>query len=248
MTILDQKYPLFTPTINQSFGLDEYAFAALFQQPIVYVKEYSKALGCNNAGFFLSYLISNTEPNQWFPLNANMIRIELGLTKAEYQSVRKKLLEQKVLKFKRSVKPVSQSLYCIDDDALDQLMLSNTINSVDLATPPLSINKLQLQAIAKKKDSIKATLFMATIQELLSCVEQLPDREDFSKWVEVTSQYINVRTNLSRRDQEAAKSLLLKAHILEIKKEGFPAQTYYRLSYQQLAVLTATHWNKVRGS
>lgn len=241
----EQSYSLFNQADFERPALDEHAFIALLDEPVTYIKEYAKATGSINTGFLLSFLISETEPEQWFRLNSDQIRSEIGMTVNEFRLARKKLSDLKILVNKRSMLPTPISLYQINDNIVDELIKNNHVklSVLDLASVPLGINRLQLRAISHKRGSIKAVIFMAAIQELI-CDEPFNERGQFSKWVEVTDRHIASRTALSRNDRDTALSYLVNKNIVEFKKEGFPVKKRYRVNYQKLGQLTADFWMK----
>ena len=102
--------------------LDAHAFMALMDEPVTYVKEFSLITGSINAGFLLSHLIKETEPDEWFKLDSDQVRAEIGMTANELRLARKKLSELDILQNKRIIKPQPQSFYYINDQAVDKLI------------------------------------------------------------------------------------------------------------------------------
>ena len=222
--------------------LDAHAFMALMDEPVTYVKEFSLITGSINAGFLLSHLIKETEPDEWFKLDSDQVRAKIGMTANELRLARKKLSELDILQNKRIIKPQPQSFYYINDQAVEKLIKQyhGLLSPLNLASIPLSINRLQLQTLAGKKSSIKSVLALAAIQDLI-CDEPYHEREEYSKWIAVTDEHIIQRTALTRHELSTAIKFLLDNNIIDMKKEGFPATKRYKVSYLKLGYLTALY-------
>lgn len=235
-----QDYPL-SAQPGKNNAIDGIAFISLMDEPLTYVREYSLATGSINAGFLLSYLVSITEPEQWVRLNSTIIGREIGLTGNEYRNARLTLLNLHVLQNSRLTEPVAGSYYQVNENKVHELMFRvSELKILDMSIP-LSINRLQLKAIIGKRGSIKAGLFLASIQELI-CDEPFNERGNSSKWVEVPNEHIMDRTALSKHEFQSAQKYLLSRSIIELNTQGYPKRKRFRINYQQLAQLTANYW------
>ncbi len=236
-----KNYSLFAQN-DLTQTLDDHAFMALMDEPVTYVREFSLITGSINAGFLLSYLLKDTVPDEWFKINADQIREKIGMTSSELRLAREKLLQLDILQNKRVIKPHSQSFYYINDKAVDGLTKSyhGVLSPLNLASVPLSLNRLQLLALAGKRGSIKSALALAAIQELLSN-ELLYERKEYSRWIAVTDNHLMQRTALKRTELCKAITFLIDYNIIDLKKEGFPATKRYRVSYLKLGYLTALY-------
>ena len=225
--------------------LNAHAFMALMDEPVTYVKEFSLITKNINAGFLLSYLVKETEPDEWFKLDSDRIRSEIGMTANELRLARKKLSELDILQNKRIIKPQPQSFYFINDRSVDNLVKQyhGLLSPLNLASIPLSINRLQLQTLAGKRGSIKSALTLAAIQDLI-CDEPFYERKEYSRWIAVTDEHLIQRTALTRHELTSSIKFLLDNNIIDFKKEGFPAIKRYRVSYQKLGLLTALYWKQ----
>lgn len=217
------------------------ALSHLYDEPIIFVKPYAEALNNTNAGLMLSYLVNNTEPQEWMELNPKKCFNDIGLSKKEYELAREILRTYRVVDNKRTVAP-TKSFYRVNERVLDKLILEKGKAGISsLTTRPISINRLHLRTITSiRHGNPSVALYLACIQELVP-YRPIEERTEFTPWMPVTMEYITERSGLTRGNQESARKFLYENKILESKKEDFPANSYYRISNKVLGDLTAEY-------
>lgn len=211
------------------------ALAALFDDPVTYVKQFAEALGSVTLGYFVSFLTENCKPGEWVMLNDQIVQQQTGLSPKQWRLVRSRLADMDLLYNKRTVEG---SWFTLHDELLERLMRQRSdLSASAMMSPPLSINRLQLHTLSARGMGIKSILMLACIQEAVGNVP-LAQRKAMSEWVALPEKQIFDRCYLSRREQEHAIMQLNKAGLIEVTLKGMPATKHYRYSLEKLGKLT----------
>lgn len=220
--------------VDDSISLS--ALAELWDEPVVYVKQYSEAFRSINIGYFLSFMTSICTPGQWVVLNSEILEDNICFTKKLWRNTRKLLIEADILRYKRI--NLNENAYTLNEELIQSsLQQYSELNVGAILTPPLAINKLHLKTIVFFGLQYKAAIFLAFINSIIPHKE-LHDRCDFSDWIENSIQETNLYTSLSRHEQTSCIEQLVGIGILESQAGGFPAKRQVRINFQQLSVLT----------
>ena len=223
--------------LPDGFSLEQ-GLAAIYDEPIVYIRQYAQAIQSVSAGYLLSYLTTDTKCGEWLPMSCHKIQEAIGLTKSRFTSSRSILLEKNVLENMRTVHP-TQSLYRINDAALSELMIKHSsLQADDLGMPPLTIKRLHARTLSWLKLPLNSILYLAVADEMAE-KKDFSERTATSNWMQISNKFLEQRTVLSKHEQLEAFKQLEKAGIIESRRVGFPASRELRISYERLAILTA---------
>lgn len=247
-----QDYAAMLPTSFYESWVDEQAndanslllhgFAALWDEPLSYVRQYTQALGSVIEGYFVSYFSQKCMPDEWLPLNSHIVWQEAGLTDKQWRSVRNKLIEKGLLLNRRTVFPTG-SLFTLNDQMLENMVRERADTGISaIAVPPVSINKLHLQTLSALDCSIKSVLYLSFLQNETE-YQAIEERGDWSLWTCVAEQYVHEHCCLSRREQESAIRELSNLGLIECRLEGTPATRYARYSLKRLGELSTAFLN-----
>lgn len=210
----------------------------LWDEPLIYIKQYAEALDSVNEAYFISYFINITEPGQWLLLNPSLIENEIGLSSGQWRLVRENLIAKDILLSRRIAGTVHGIEYLLNDEKLETLLANSTDLDVrNIACPPLTINKLQVKALTALGLNISSIILMALIQEIVGNVA-INEREDFSAWVYLSDLTITSRTYINRRTSNRALNALIECGIIETKLANTPPVRQVRYSLKVLGELT----------
>lgn len=218
------------------------SLAAIWDEPVTYVKQFSEALNCVNSGYFISYFSQKCLPGEWLSLNNEILWADLGLSPKQWRLIRQQLMQRNLLLNKRTTQ--SGSIFTLNDVQLERLIEQHSDLSIEgMVSSPISVNKLHIQALANQKVSIKAILMLALIQSEIGHVP-MHERGDWSEWIAVPEKFVFESTYLSRREQESALQQLQACGVVQMQKRGVPSTRYCRYSLEKLAYLTSNYLQK----
>ena len=239
-TVADHSVPTLSPDLLGSDpspywdNCDNAYLAALWEEPVTYVVQFTQALDSVTAGYFLSCYIALYQPGEWIALNEDIVRRETGLGGSSWYRVRHLLLDAGILVNERRL---NVSLYCLDGENLEGLLRRNSdLSLCAVAGPPVSLNRLHLKTLLYYGLSVKACLLLAAVQADTPHTA-LAGRQACSPWVPLPEQAVTERTWLSRREQRLAAEALREIGVLETKYGGFPRMRHCRYSLRRLAEL-----------
>ena len=110
----------------------------------------------------------------------------------------------------------------------------------DIASPPVSLNRLHLRTLLHFGLSFKAALYLAVVQSETPH-RSLSGRETWSDWVLLPEKNVSERSFLSKAEQRRAGEALCGIGVLEYGYGGFPRMRRCRYSLNRLAVLTTAY-------
>lgn len=216
--------------------------AALWDEPLTYVRQFVEALDSVADGYFLSYFAQKCMPEEWLPLNNEIVWQEAGLTPKQWRRIRLSLIEKGLLLNRRTVSPTG-SLFTLNDLLLEKMIKERADKGlISMTASPVSINKLHLQTLAALGCSIKLIIYLSFLQNKTE-YQELSQRGDWSLWTEMPEQTVSDGSYLSRREQETAIKQLTDFGVLESRITGLPAMRSCRYSLKRLGDLTLGFMN-----
>ena len=226
-------------TIADTYAEDDTAYlAALWDEPVVYVTQFAQALNSVTAGYFLSCYVSLYGHDEWVALNEDIIHKQTGLGRGRWYAVRDTLLTAGVLENQRDT---GVSLYRLNGECLEKMVRNNAaLRLSDIASPPVSLNRLHLRTLLHFGLSFKAALYLAVVQSETPH-RSLSGRETWSDWVLLPEKNVSERSFLSKAEQRRAGEALCGIGVLEYGYGGFPRMRRCRYSLNRLAVLTTAY-------
>lgn len=226
-------------TIADTYAEDDTAYlAALWDEPVVYVTQFAQALNSVTAGYFLSCYVSLYGHDEWAALNEDIVHKQTGLGRGRWYAVRDTLLTAGVLENRRDT---GVSLYRLNGECLEKMVRNNAaLRLSDIASPPVSLNRLHLRTLLHFGLSFKAALYLAVVQSETPH-RSLSGRETWSDWVLLPEKNVSERSFLSKAEQRRAGEALCGIGVLEYGYGGFPRMRRCRYSLNRLAVLTTAY-------
>lgn len=214
------------------------ALASLWDEPIVYVQQFSQALGDSVHGFFISIFTELCMPGEWLPLNDAVISELFHLSSKQWRRIKTELTQRRILIQRRPNLKSNLREYTLNDDLLETLIRQNSqLSVVDVGSRPLSLNRLHTKTLLYFGASIKAVLLLAAIQLHLGH-QSFGAREQFSPYITLSNTDIQALTCLSRTELTNAQKWLSDNNVIEYKYDGFPRVKYFRINYKTLATLS----------
>lgn len=226
-------------TIADTYAEDDTVYlAALWDEPVVYVTQFAQALNSVTAGYFLSCYVSLYGYDEWAALNEDIVHKQTGLGRGRWYAVRDTLLTAGVLENQRDT---GVSLYRLNGECLEKMVRNNAaLRLSDIASPPVSLNRLHLRTLLHFGLSFKAALYLAVVQSETPH-RSLSGRETWSDWVLLPEKNVSERSFLSKAEQRRAGEALCGIGVLEYGYGGFPRMRRCRYSLNRLAVLTTAY-------
>ena len=226
-------------TIADTYAEDDTAYlAALWDEPVVYVTQFAQALNSVTAGYFLSCYVGLYDHDEWAALNEGIVHKQTGLGRGRWYAVRDTLLAAGVLENRRDT---GVSLYRLNGERLEGMVRGKaSLLLADIASPPISLNRLHLRTLLHFGLSFKAALYLAVVQSETPH-RSLNGREAWSDWVLLPEQNVRERSFLSKAEQRRAGEALCGIGVLEYGYGGFPRMRRCRYSLNRLAVLTTAY-------
>lgn len=226
-------------TITDTYAEDDTAYlAALWDEPVVYVTQFAQALNSVTAGYFLSCYVGLYDHDEWAALNEGIVHKQTGLGRGRWYAVRDTLLTAGVLENRRDT---GVSLYRLNGECLEKMVRNNAaLRLSDIASPPVSLNRLHLRTLLHFGLSFKAALYLAVVQSETPH-RSLSGRETWSDWVLLPEKNVSERSFLSKAEQRRAGEALCGIGVLEYGYGGFPRMRRCRYSLNRLAVLTTAY-------
>ena len=150
-------------TITDTYAEDDTAYlAALWDEPVVYVTQFAQALNSVTAGYFLSCYVGLYDHDEWAALNEGIVHKQTGLGRGRWYAVRDTLLAAGVLENRRDT---GVSLYRLNGERLEGMVRGKaSLLLADIASPPISLNRLHLRTLLHFGLSFKAALYLAVVQ------------------------------------------------------------------------------------
>ena len=225
--------------VPDTYIADDTAYlAALWDEPVVYVTQFAQALNSVTAGYFLSCYVSLYGHDEWAALNEDIVHKQTGLGRGRWYAVRDTLLTAGVLENQRDT---GVSLYRINGECLEKMVRNNAaLRLSDIASPPVSLNRLHLRTLLHFGLSFKAALYLAVVQSETPH-RSLSGRETWSDWVLLPEKNVSERSFLSKAEQRRAGEALCGIGVLEYGYGGFPRMRRCRYSLNRLAALTTAY-------
>ena len=225
--------------VPDTYIADDTAYlAALWDEPVVYVTQFAQALNSVTAGYFLSCYVSLYGHDEWAALNEDIVHKQTGLGRGRWYAVRDTLLTAGVLENRRDT---GVSLYRLNGECLEKMVRNNAaLRLSDIASPPVSLNRLNLRTLLHVGLSFKAALYLAVVQSETPH-RSLSGRETWSDWVLLPEKNVSERSFLSKAEQRRAGEALCGIGVLEYGYGGFPRMRRCRYSLNRLAVLTTAY-------
>ncbi|WP_424035007.1 hypothetical protein [Neisseria bacilliformis] len=226
-------------TITDTYAEDDTAYlAALWDEPVVYVTQFAQALNSVTAGYFLSCYVGLYDHDEWAALNEGIVHKQTGLGRGRWYAVRDTLLAAGVLENRRDT---GVSLYRLNGERLEGMVRGKaSLLLADIASPPISLNRLHLRTLLHFGLSFKAALYLAVVQSETPH-RSLNGREAWSDWVLLPEQNVRERSFLSKAEQRRAGEALCGIGVLEYGYGGFPRMRRCRYSLNRLAALTTAY-------
>lgn len=226
-------------TIADTYAEDDTAYlAALWDEPVVYVTQFAQALNSVTAGYFLSCYVSLYGHDEWVALNEDIIHKQTGLGRGRWYAVRDTLLAAGVLENRRDTGVL---LYRLNGERLEGMVRGKaSLLLADIASPPISLNRLHLRTLLHFGLSFKAALYLAVVQSETPH-RSLNGRETWSDWVLLPEKNVSERSFLSKAEQRRAGEALCGIGVLEYGYGGFPRMRRCRYSLNRLAALTTAY-------
>lgn len=213
------------------------ALAALWDEPITYVKQYAEALNDINQGYFISYFTDQCQPGQWLVLDDKKIYAEMGLTPKQWRKIKAELIQKELL-VQRRLDHSNKREYTLNDELLERLIKQHSdLSILSVIGAPISINRLHLKSIMDRKLSFKAVLLFSYIQNKLDYVP-INKRQKLSKWIRLSEQTVFEDTFLGRKEIELAQNDLISSGLLEVSYSGFPRLKQCAINYEVVANIT----------
>ena len=225
--------------VPDTYIADDTAYlAALWDDPVVYVTQFAQALNSVTAGYFLSCYVGLYDHDEWAALNEGIVHKQTGLGRGRWYAVRDTLLTAGVLENRRDT---GVSLYRLNGECLEKMVRNNAaLRLSDIASPPVSLNRLHLRTLLHFGLSFKAALYLAVVQSETPH-RSLSGRETWSDWVLLPEKNVSERSFLSKAEQRRAGEALCGIGVLEYGYGGFPRMRRCRYSLNRLAVLTTAY-------
>ena len=225
--------------VPDTYIADDTAYlAALWDEPVVYVTQFAQALNSVTAGYFLSCYVGLYDHDEWAALNEGIVHKQTGLGRGRWYAVRDTLLTAGVLENRRDT---GVSLYRLNGECLEKMVRNNAaLRLSDIASPPVSLNRLHLRTLLHFGLSFKAALYLAVVQSETPH-RSLNGRETWSDWVLLPEKNVSERSFLSKAEQRRAGEALCGIGVLEYGYGGFPRMRRCRYSLNRLAVLTTAY-------
>lgn len=225
--------------VPDTYIADDTAYlAALWDEPVVYVTQFAQALNSVTAGYFLSCYVGLYDHDEWAALNEGIVHKQTGLGRGRWYAVRDTLLTAGVLENRRDT---GVSLYRLNGECLEKMVRNNAaLRLSDIASPPVSLNRLHLRTLLHFGLSFKAALYLAVVQSETPH-RSLSGRETWSDWVLLPEKNVSERSFLSKAEQRRAGEALCGIGVLEYGYGGFPRMRRCRYSLNRLAVLTTAY-------
>lgn len=225
--------------VPDTYIADDTAYlAALWDEPVVYVTQFAQALNSVTAGYFLSCYVGLYDHDEWAALNEGIVHKQTGLGRSRWYAVRDTLLTAGVLENRRDT---GVSLYRLNGECLEKMVRNNAaLRLSDIASPPVSLNRLHLRTLLHFGLSFKAALYLAVVQSETPH-RSLSGRETWSDWVLLPEKNVSERSFLSKAEQRRAGEALCGIGVLEYGYGGFPRMRRCRYSLNRLAVLTTAY-------
>ena len=225
--------------VPDTYIADDTAYlAALWDEPVVYVTQFAQALNSVTAGYFLSCYVGLYDHDEWAALNEGIVHKQTGLGRGRWYAVRDTLLTAGVLENRRDT---GVSLYRLNGECLEKMVRNNAaLRLSDIASPPVSLNRLHLRTLLHFGLSFKAALYLAVVQSGTPH-RSLSGRETWSDWVLLPEKNVSERSFLSKAEQRRAGEALCGIGVLEYGYGGFPRMRRCRYSLNRLAVLTTAY-------
>lgn len=225
--------------VPDTYIADDTAYlAALWDEPVVYVTQFAQALNSVTAGYFLSCYVGLYDHDEWAALNEGIVHKQTGLGRGRWYAVRDTLLTAGVLENRRDT---GVSLYRLNRECLEKMVRNNAaLRLSDIASPPVSLNRLHLRTLLHFGLSFKAALYLAVVQSETPH-RSLSGRETWSDWVLLPEKNVSERSFLSKAEQLRAGEALCGIGVLEYGYGGFPRMRRCRYSLNRLAVLTTAY-------
>ena len=226
-------------TIADTYAEDDTVYlAALWDEPVVYVTQFAQALNSVTAGYFLSCYVSLYGHDEWAALNEDIVHKQTGLRRGRWYAVRDTLLTAGVLENRRDT---GVSLYRLNGERLEGMVRGKaSLLLADIASPPISLNRLHLRTLLHFGLSFKAALYLAVVQSETPH-RSLNGRETWSDWVLLPEKNVSERSFLSKAEQRRAGEALCGIGVLEYGYGGFPRMRRCRYSLNRLAALTTAY-------
>lgn len=225
--------------VPDTYIADDTAYlAALWDEPVVYVTQFAQALNSVTAGYFLSCYVSLYGHDEWAALNEDIVHKQTGLRRGRWYAVRDTLLTAGVLENRRDT---GVSLYRLNGECLEGMVRGKaSLLLADIASPPISLNRLHLRTLLHFGLSFKAALYLAVVQSETPH-RSLNGRETWSDWVLLPEKNVSERSFLSKAEQRRAGEALCGIGVLEYGYGGFPRMRRCRYSLNRLAALTTAY-------
>ena len=225
--------------VPDTYIADDTAYlAALWDEPVVYVTQFAQALNSVTAGYFLSCYVGLYDHDEWAALNEGIVHKQTGLGRGRWYAVRDTLLTAGVLENRRDT---GVSLYRLNGECLEKMVRNNAaLRLSDIASPPVSLNRLHLRTLLHFGLSFKAALYLAVVQSETPH-RSLSGRETWSDWVLLPEKNVSERSFLSKAEQRRAGEALCGIGVLEYGYGGFPRMRRCRYSLNRLAALTTAY-------
>lgn len=225
--------------VPDTYIADDTAYlAALWDEPVVYVTQFAQALNSVTAGYFLSCYVGLYDHDEWAALNEGIVHKQTGLGRGRWYAVRDTLLAAGVLENRRDTGVL---LYRLNGERLEGMVRGKaSLLLADIASPPISLNRLHLRTLLHFGLSFKAALYLAVVQSETPH-RSLNGRETWSDWVLLPEKNVSERSFLSKAEQRRAGEALCGIGVLEYGYGGFPRMRRCRYSLNRLAALTTAY-------
>ena len=208
--------------------------------PISYNPLIARALGSTKSAIVLDFL----NCNQRYHVSRKQLGTELSMSSHEVETVLTKLFNAGILKSKLGTIEIDpffmDTITYISEGCghIENHLEFDLLRSVD-------INRLHLKAIRDEGGSINAVILLSFLLSNLSDDDKLDRSKQYSDWFESHDTLWTGLSGMTSKEIRNAKLVLKKLGLVELRKEGFPAQVLLRINIQYLMDMTWSYAQKL---
>jgi len=209
------------------------------ESPISYNPLIARALGSTKSAIVLDFL----NCNQRYHVSRKQLCSELSMSSHEVETVLNKLFDAGILKSKLGAIEIDpffmDTITYISEGCgfIENHLEFDLLTSVD-------INRLHLKAIRDAGGSINAVILLSFLLSNLSDDDKFDRSKQYSDWFESHDTLWTGLSGMTSKEIRNAKLVLKKLGLVELRKEGFPAQVLMRINIQYLMDITWSYAQK----
>lgn len=200
----------------------------------------ARALGSTKSAIVLDFL----NCNQKFHVSRKQLGSELSMSPHEIEAVLNKLFDAGIIQSKLGAIEIDpffmDTITYISEGCgyIENHLEFDLLRSVD-------INRLHLKSIKNAGGSINAVILLSFLLSNLSDEDKLSwSKKQYSDWFESHDSLWSGLSGMTPKEIRNAKLVLKKLGLIELRKEGIPAQVIVRINIQYLMDMTWTYTQK----